>query len=396
MRYSPLVDRIGGQRVAAWDLHYEAAAAERRGADVIVLSVGDPDFATPEPITQAAIAALRAGDTHYTEPTGRPPLRKAIAREHERRSGQRVGPEQTIFLSGAQNGIASAALCLLTEGDEVLVPEPMYLTYEPTIGLSGATMVPVPQPRETGFRLDIAALRDRIGPQTKAIFFATPCNPTGTVMSAAELSAVAALAREHDLWVVADEVYATLAFDRPHVSIAALPGMAERTVTISSLSKSDAMTGWRAGWAVAPVELIGHLTRLSMCLLYGLPGFIQEAAIVALNEGAAAREAMRDTYRRRRDLMIAGLSGVPGLDCLRPEAGMFMLVDIRATGLSAEDFAGRLYRETGVAVLDAGAFGGSAEGCIRLSFATGEAQLAEAARRIAGFVDRLNAARRRA
>ncbi len=389
MRYSPLVGRIGGRRVTAWDLHYQASAAAAAGADVIVLSVGDPDFATPAPVTEAAIAALRAGDTHYVEPAGRQALRVAIAREHERRSGQAVGPANVIFLSGAQNALASTALCLLAEGDEVLVPEPMYLTYEPTIGLSGATLVPVPQPRATGFRLDLAALRDRVTRRSRAIFLATPCNPTGTVMSAAELAAIAELARRQDLWVVADEVYATLAFDRPHVSIAALPGMAERTVTLSSLSKSDAMAGWRAGWAVGPEEVIGHLTRLSMCLLYGLPGFVQAAATEALEHGAAARDAMRETYRRRRDLMLAGLAGVPGLVCLKPEAGMFMLVDIRETGLSADDFAWRLYRETGVAVLDAGAFGDCAAGCIRVSFATGEASLEAAARRIAGFARRL-------
>ena len=389
MRYSPLVERIGGRRVTAWDLHYQASAAAARGEDVIVLSVGDPDFATPAPITAAAIAALQEGDTHYVEPTGRLALRAAIAREHERRSGQKVRPENTIFLSGAQNALASAALCLLAEGDEVLVPEPMYLTYEPTIGLSGATLVPVPQPRATGFRLDLAALRDRVTQHSRAIFLATPCNPTGTVMSEAELTAIAELAQRHDLWVVADEVYATLAFDRPHVSIAALPGMAERTVTVSSLSKSHAMAGWRAGWAVGPEEVIGHLTRLSMCLLYGLPGFVQAAAIEALEHGAAASEAMCLTYRRRRDLMLAGLAGVPGLSCLKPEAGMFMLVDIRETGLTADDFAWRLYRETGVAVLDAGAFGECAAGCIRVSFAAGEALLAEAARRIAGFAERL-------
>jgi arginine:pyruvate transaminase len=386
MRFSPLVDRIGGRRVAAWDLHKQAAAAERRGEDVIVLSVGDPDFATPAPIVEAAVAALRAGDTHYTELAGRPALRAAIAREHERRSGQKVAPENTIFLAGAQNGVAFSALCLCAPGDEVLVPEPMYLTYEASIGLAGATMVPVPQQRETGFRLDVEALHRAVTPRTRALFFATPCNPTGAVMGRDELETIAALARAQDLWVVADEAYATLAFERPHLSIAALPGMAARTVTLGSLSKSHAMAGWRAGWAVGPEDLIGHMTNLALCTLYGLPGFIQEAARVALDEGGAAREAMRETYRRRRDQLYDRLAAVEGLHCLRPEAGMFMLADIGATGLAAQDFAWRLYRETGVAVLDAGAFGTSAEGCVRISFVAGEDRLAEAARRIGRFV----------
>ena len=389
MRYSPLVERIGGRRVSAWDLHKVAADAARRGEDVIVLSVGDPDFATPAPIVEAAVEALRAGDTHYTPLAGRPALRAAIAREHERRCGQRVEPENTIFLAGAQNGVAFAALCLLGPGDEVLVPEPMYLTYEASIGLAGATLVGVKQRRETGFRLDAEVLQAAVTPRTRAVFFATPCNPTGTVMSEPELAAIADLAKAHDLWVVADEAYATLAFDRPHRSIAALPGMAERTLTLGSLSKSHAMAGWRAGWAVGPAPLIGHLTNLALCTLYGLPGFVQEAACFALEHEGEARDAMRETYRRRRDILYALLSRIPRLHCLQPEAGMFMLADVTATGLTSEDFAWRLFRATGVAVLDAGAFGEAAEGCVRISFVVGEEQLVEAARRIAGFVEDL-------
>ncbi|MGY0791396.1 pyridoxal phosphate-dependent aminotransferase [Azospirillum argentinense] len=385
MRFSSLTDRIRGDRVAAWDIHFAAWTAKGRGEDVIVLSVGDPDFDTPAPVRDAAIAALHAGDTHYTPIPGRPELRAALARDVARRTGLPVEPENVIVCAGAQNGLFNATLCLVEAGDEVLVPEPMYLTYEACVRASGATLVPV-APDAATLRLDPAALAAAVTPRTRAIFLATPANPTGIVMSMEELEAVSDLARRHDLWVVADEVYASLTFDRPHVSIATLPGMAERTVTINSLSKSHAMTGWRAGWVVAPAPLVAHMGTLALCMLYGLPGFVQQAALVAVEQGDEAVAAMREGYRRRRDIALEALGSVPGLRCLKPEAGMFMLVDVRGTGLPTMEFAWRLFRETGVSVLDAGAFGPAAAGCVRLSFAVSEAELAEACRRIAAFV----------
>jgi arginine:pyruvate transaminase len=389
LRFSSLADRISGPSVSAWDIHYEAMAAARRGEDVIVLSVGDPDFPTPGPIVEAAVAALRGGDTHYTPLAGYPELRQAIAREHQRVSGQAVGPENVIFTAGAQNALSAVALTILERGDEVLVPEPMYLTYAATIGLTGATLVSVAQPPALGLRLDLDALARAVTARTRAIFFATPNNPSGVVMSREELDFIAALAIARKLWVVADEVYATITFERPHVSIASLPGMAERTVTISSVSKSHAMAGWRAGWAVGPAALIEQLVRIAQCTLYGLPGFVQAGALAALEQGRAVQEAMRETYRGRRDLVLKRLAVSRRLRCLRPEAGMFMLVDITRTGLSADAFVRRLYQATGVSVLDAGAFGPSAADYIRVSFANGNDRLAEACARILGFVDSL-------
>ena len=392
MRYSSLTGRIGGHRVTAWDLHAAAAEAQANGEDVIVLSVGDPDFATPAPIVQAAVAALAAGDTHYADVLGRTALRRAIADLHTRRAGQAVGADQVIVLPGAQNALFAACLCLFEAGDEVIVPEPMYLTYEACVGAAGATMVTVPQPRALGLRLDTAALAASVTPRTRAILFANPCNPTGLIADTDELAAIADLARRHDLWVIVDEVYAALAFDHPHVSIAALPGMADRTVTINSLSKSHAMTGWRAGWAVGPRALIEHMGRLAMCMLYGLPGFVMEAALTAVRDYDRTAAAMCAIYQRRRDLVLDRLSRVEGIACLPPEAGMFMLVDVSASGLAAGDFAWALYDATGVAVLDAGAFGPSTEGMVRLSFAAEDAQLEEACRRIGRFVAGLLAA----
>ena len=393
MKFSSLVNRIAGEGVDAWHIHSAALAAAERGEDVIVLSVGDPDFATPESITEAALRALRAGDTHYTVIPGREALRTAIARQHVERCGQLVAAENVIVTSGAQNALYSVTQCLCETGDEVLVPEPMYLTYEASIRASGATLVPVPVDADNNFRIDLAALQAAITPRTRAIYLATPCNPTGVVMRLEELQTIAKLAQAHDLWVVSDEVYAELTFEQPHVSIAALPGMAERTVTISSLSKSHAMAGWRLGWVVGPVALIDHMANLLLCMLYGIPGFVQEAALEAIAQRGVVVPAMRAEYRKRRDIAFKLLSDVPGLHCRLAEAGMFMLVDIRDTGLSANDFTWGLFRQTGVSVLDAQAFGPTARGFLRLGFVVGEERLSEACQRIASYVNTVMQAR---
>jgi arginine:pyruvate transaminase len=391
MNYSNLVERLQGKRTAAWEIHHAAQQAFNKGEDVIILSVGDPDFATPEVIVDRAVIALREGDTHYAEVAGRAPLRAAIARDHVRQTGnQSIDENNVIVVAGAQNGLFATSLCLCEAGDEIVVPEPMYLTYEASVRVTGATLVPVAVDPAKAFHLDCDALEVAITPRTKAIFFATPCNPTGVVMPRSDLERIAALARKHDLWIVADEVYADLTFDREHVSIASLDGMAERTVTIGSLSKSHAMPGWRVGWVIGPKTLVEHLGRLALCMLYGLPGFIQQAAMTALEHRPQIVADMRETYRRRRDIVFDRLRDVPGLQCLLPEAGMFMMVDVTGTGLSAYDFSWQLFRAKGVSVLDASAFGDTAAGFVRLGFVLDEARLAEACDRIAAFVARLN------
>jgi len=391
MQYSDLVQRIGGRGVEAWKIHSEAMAMVARGEDVIVLSVGDLEVAAPTEITEAAVQALRGGDTHYTTIIGLTALRERIARLHGRLSGQPVEAQNVAVVSGAQNGLFCASLCLCGPGDEVLVPEPLYLTYEATIRASGAALVLVPVLAGGGFRIDLDALHGAITPRARAFFFATPCNPTGVVMRRDELQRIAELACEHDLWVVADEVYGALTFDAEHISIASLDGMAARTVTVSSLSKSHAMAGFRIGWAVAPAELIRHMGNLLLCMLYGAPGANQEAACLALDQYDALTKDIRAIYRRRRDLVHSLLAAVPGLSCPIPQAGMFMMVDVRGTGLMSNDFAWGLLRHGGVSVLDAQAFGPSAAGHVRLGLVVDDVRLGEACRRIRCYCAMLRA-----
>jgi aspartate/methionine/tyrosine aminotransferase len=386
MRFSPLVDRINGEGAAAWDIHYRAVRDQRAGRDVIILSVGDPDFDTPAAITDATIAALRAGDTHYSDLLGLEELRAAIARRFQAKTGRATTPDNVAVMAGAQCGLFASALCLLAPGDEVIVPEPMYVTYEATLQAPGATIVPVPQRAENDFHLDAEDVARAVTPRTRALYFATPCNPTGAMTTRATLGRIAQLAIKHDLWVVSDEVYATLTFGSEHVSIAGLPGMAERAVTIGSLSKSHAMTGWRMGWIVGPKALIDHVHNLSMAMLYGLPTFLQRGAVVALEQDLAEVEIMRASYQRRRDACVGRLNQVPGLKCHSPDAGMFMMLDVRGTGLDSGAFSISLYEATGVAVLDATAFGKSAAGHVRVSFVADDDSLEEACRRISQFV----------
>jgi aspartate/methionine/tyrosine aminotransferase len=387
MQYSPLVKRIAGEGADAWLIHYEARRALERGEDVILLSVGDPDLDTPAPVLDRAIERLRAGDTHYTPATGREHLREAIAQAHRARTGQPADADNVIFLAGAQNALFVVSMCIAGLGDEVIAIEPLYPSYPATLEVSGARMVRVASPAERGFRVDLAAIEANITPRTRAIFFATPNNPSGVILNEADLAVIGELARRHSLWVVADEVYAGLAPGGRVPSLAArLP---EQLVTISSLSKSHAMPGWRAGWLVGPTQLVIHAEAMAQCMLFGLPGFVQEAAVTALGIADEAESRIRDYCAGRRDILIAGLQGLRGIRCCVPDAGMFSLVDVRGTGLSGYDFMCELYRTERVSVLDGGAFGKETRGFVRVCFATDEDLLRRALERIRRFVGRL-------
>ncbi|MEN8641871.1 pyridoxal phosphate-dependent aminotransferase [Pseudomonas sichuanensis] len=396
MRFSSLTQRIAGDGAAAWEIHYRALAMLEQGRDVLLLSVGDPDFDTPAPIVQAAMDSLQAGNTHYADVRGKRSLREAIARRHQQRSGQAVTADQVTVLAGAQCALFCVAQCVLEPGDEVIVAEPMYVTYEAVFGACGAKVVPVPVRPEHGFRVQPEDVAARITPRTRALALNSPHNPSGASLPRSTWEALAELCIAHDLWLISDEVYSELLFDGEHISPGSLPGMAERTATLNSLSKSHAMTGWRVGWVVGSPALAGHLENLALCMLYGSPDFIQDAAVAALEQPLSELEAMREAYRQRRDLVCACLADCPGVRALKPDGGMFVMVDIRETGLSAQEFSNRLLDLHGVSVLAGEAFGPSAAGHIRLGLVLGAEPLREACRRIVLCAGELMEAQRNA
>jgi len=367
MKFASIVQRLDSAAAYAWAIHDRARQRQNDGENIILLSVGDPDFGTPPAITEAAIASLRAGRTHYGGFAGGAAFRQALVERHAALTGQTITPNQVVVCPGAQNGLYAATLCLAETGDEVLVPEPRYVTYESVIDAAGATRVDVPLDVDRGFHLDPDKLAAAITDRTRMILLNTPHNPTGMVMTREELEGVAELALKHDLWVVCDEVYADLTFDVPHVSVCALPQIADRSVSIGSLSKSHAMQGWRLGWVIAPPDLAKHLVNLVKPMHYGLSMFLQDAAAVALTDHHPETEAMHREYRARRDLVCSRINAMPGISCSWPEGSMFLLVDVRGTGLDGEKFAWGLLDHGGVSLLPGTGFGDSVTGHVRFS-----------------------------
>jgi arginine:pyruvate transaminase len=392
MRFSPLVDRVAGRGAAAWRIHFEAMRRHAAGEEIIFLTVGDPDQSPPAAMLEATIDSLRRLKTGYSPISGIPELRAAIAAQIERRSARPCAAENVTIVPGAQAGLFCALQCLVGAGDEVIVPEPMYATYEAVVGASGARLVNVPLRPERGFHLDLDALAAAVTSKTRLLWINSPHNPTGAVMTRAEMEAVAALCRRHDLWLLSDEVYEELAFSAPHVSAWSLPDMGERTLVVSSLSKSHAVPGFRLGWIAGPASLTPHLFNLLLCMLYGGPKFTQEGALAVLT-GEAPPEvvAIREDYRRRSRLLAGILAAAPRCRVAPPEGGMFVLLDIRGTGLGADEFAQRLLERRLVAVLPADGFGPSAVGHLRISLTEDDALLTEAGNRIVAFAKELAA-----
>ena len=384
MKFSSLVDRIRGEGSDAWKTHYEAAAARDRGEDVIILSIGDPDIDAPRAVIERAVEQLRSGDTHYTPAPGRLALREAIAKAHTRRTGQAVTAENVLCLSGTQNALFVASLCLAGPGDEAITFDPLYPTYTATIEVSGAKLLRAPT--GPGLRPDLNALESLLTPRTRAIFWATPNNPSGVILNESELEAIGSIAQRHDLWIISDEVYAGLAPEGKVPGLAAkLP---ERVVTLGSLSKSHSMPGFRAGWLIGPRELTVNAEALSMCMLFGLPGFIQEAALTALSIAPETELQLRQFCDQRRERFIAGLRGIPNIRVFAPEAGMFLLLDVSDTGLSGYEFMRALYERRKVSVLDGAAFGQHTSHFVRICFATEEMTIDSACERIRLFCTR--------
>ncbi len=357
---------------------------------IISLGVGEPDFVTPWHVRESAIFAIERGLTTYTSNWGLPELREAIAAHWQRWQGITYDPAQEILVTvGVAESIDLAMRAVLSPGDEVLIPEPCFVSYTACTRLAGGVPVTVPTRPEDGFRLDPDELRRRITPRTKAMLIGFPSNPTGAVLSREELLAVARVAEEYDLLVLSDEIYGELTYSGEHVSFASLPGMQARTILLGGFSKANAMTGWRLGYACGPAPILEAMFKIHQYTIMCAPTLSQWAALEALQHGQAEVERMKSEYNRRRLLMVRGFKDI-GLPCVEPQGAFYIFPSVAGTGLTDEEFALRLLEEEKVAVVPGRAFGPSGEGCIRCSYAASVEKLTTALERMKQFVQRLH------
>lgn len=355
--------------------------------DVISLGVGEPDFVTPWRIREAGIYALEHGYTTYTSNAGLPRLRELICADLATRYGTAYDAgDECLITTGVSEGLDLALRVLLNPGDEVIVPEPCYVAYEPCVAFAGGTPVGVPTRAEDGFAIDAAVVAAAITPRTKAILLGSPANPTGAVQPRAALEALVRLAEEHDLYLISDEIYDRLTYTGTHVSLGALAP--QRTVLLGGFSKAQAMTGWRVGWICAPAAIAELCVRVHQYTMLCAPHVSQLAAIEALTSADDEVEAMVADYDRRRRVFVKGLREI-GLDCPEPGGAFYAFPSIRSSGLDSETFAERLLAAENVAVVPGNVFGPSGEGHIRCSYATALPQLEEALVRMDRFLTSL-------
>ena len=390
MRLADRMISIGTE--TAFEAAARARAVEATGVDVIHLEIGEPDFDTPANVRAAAKQALDDGWTHYGPFMGLPVLREAIAADATRRKGFPVSAGQVLVTPGAKPIMYYALLALAQPGDEVIYPDPGFPIYESMTRFVGATPVPLPVRMENDFRVDLDELERLVTPRTRLLIINTPANPTGGVFTRSDIERIAEIAVRHDLTVLDDEIYGRIVYDGEHVSIASLPGMAERTIVLDGFSKTYAMTGWRLGYAILPEPLLVPFSRLVINSVSCTSSHSQIAAAEALNGPQDAVDAMVVEFRARRDLIVDGLNAIPGFVCRRPAGAFYVFPDISGTGLTGAQLADRLLNESGVSVLAGTAFGEQGVHNVRISYANSQARIIEAMGRIRTLVEPLVAA----
>ena len=386
MDYSSVLSRCAQELRPSGIRKFFDLAATMEG--VISLGVGEPDFKTPYAIRRAGIESLEKGRTWYTANAGLLELRRQIAAYLTRRFSLSYGEQEILVTVGGSEAIDLCIRACLNPGEEVLIPEPSFVCYDPITRLAGGVPVPIVTRPEDGFRLTPQALEAAITPKTKVLVLPYPNNPTGAIMKEEHLESIAGILRERDILVLSDEIYAELTFEGRHVSIASLPGMAERTVVVGGFSKAYAMTGWRLGYAAGPQEVIKVMTKLHQFAIMCAPTTSQYAAIEAMKHCDEEIERMAIQFGMRRGLMVSSLNRM-GLTCADPLGAFYVFPSIRSTGLSSDEFCQRLLEEQKVAVIPGNAFGQSGEGHVRISYSYSVEHLIEALRRIELFVEGL-------
>jgi aspartate/methionine/tyrosine aminotransferase len=384
LRLTEAVSRLGTE--SAFEVLAKARALEATGRQVVHLEIGEPDFDTPPHIVEAAVGALRAGQTHYVPAPGIPELRESVVAFLERAGRLRTTPDRVVITPGAKPVMFYAMLALCQAGDEVIYPNPAFPMYESIASFTGAVPVPLPLREENEFRIDPAELESLVTSRTRLVILNSPHNPCGSALTKADCEAIAETAIRHDLTVLSDEVYWAIRYDGGHASVLDIDGMAERTILLDGWSKTFAMTGWRLGFAVLPEPLVEPVTRLIVNSVSCTSAFSQVAAKAALDGPWDAVEAMVAEFRSRRDIIVGELNKIPGISCQTPRGAFYVFPRVTELGVPAGELQDRMLHEAGVAALAGPAFGSYGEGYLRLSYANSADNLRAAAAAIGELV----------
>lgn len=393
MKLSHRIATLNGENVTddGWSVLYKARELTEAGHELTMLCIGDHDSNTPGFIADAMFDSVRRGDTRYAPIDGKEVLRQAIAKRTEERTGVTTNADNVFVTNGGQGALFSAMIAATDPGQRVTIIDPFYTTYPPTVRSASCTPNIVKADPQTGFQISADAL-DKGCEGAAALLINTPNNPTGAIYDSQTLDAIRSACLKHDLWLLSDEVYDTQTHGKPHISPRALPDMAERTLVIGSLSKSHVMTGFRIGWLIGPTDLIEAIIGLTNATTYGVSGFIQDAATIALTKGDRAESETAALYTRRRNLAVSVLEGSNSIKVSPPDGAMYVMLDIRSTGLSGKDFAHSLLDTHHIAVMPGESFGQAAAGHIRIALTVDDVKLAEALKTIDRFAQTLKGA----
>jgi len=383
VKFASRTEWLAGLGSEKWAVHLRALKMQAEGRDIIKMTIGEPDVPPPEALIKTAVAAMKNGRTRYSNGRGEANLLAALSERYTRSSERVIGPDQFICLPGTQSALYAVMQGIAQMGDEVLVGDPMYATYEGVIAASGATTVPVPIRAENGFRISAADIAARITPQSRAILLNSPHNPSGAILTADDIAQIGALATKHDLWIIADEVYEELVFDTATFTSALVSQeLADRVIVVSSISKSHAAPGFRSGWCVGSSDFIKRLLPVAETMLFGNQPFIADMTAEAISAPSDVAAGMRMRFARRADILFAALNGAAGLQVSKPQAGMFALVDISATGMGSEEYALDLLENAGVAVMPGASFGLCLTDWVRVALTVEDETVMQACERI--------------
>ena len=383
-----ITGRLAELGSARWEVHFESRRRLAAGQDIIELTIGEPDVPTPAALIDVAYDAMRAGRTGYAGGRGEKDLLDAVVDKYQKRTGRQLTHENVFAFPGTQAALSICLLSMVEHGDAVLVPDPCYATYEAVVRATGADFVPVPMQAENGFRLTVEQLEKAMVPNARVLLLNSPHNPTGAVLDETEIAAIGDFCRRHNLWILSDEVYEDLIYGKAFASPFDNDEFAEITVATSSISKSHAAPGFRSGWAVGPGWFMTQMQAVAESVLFGNQPFIADMTAHALRHPDGTSQLMADAYQRRIGVLLDVFAGCELIDPLRPDSGMFMVVDVAATGFNGAEFARQLL-QFGVAVMPGDSFGAQAENFIRLSLTVEDEKLREAAQRIVSCAESL-------